>query len=214
MNQHVGDDAELYALGLLEPESRARIDAHLATCDACLRLVGEAEETALQLAALLPVATPSPQSRARLLAAAGEPAPVRPLAWAGALAAALLLIALGGAWLQMGPARERRHASELAVATLVHSHFLHEAMETRAGAGGLAAKVVYARDGSWFYVLVDRAGGEIDVDATIAGRRWLAGAALREGDTATLLARPPARADSVELSRDGNVLASVRLRYR
>ncbi|MGP6156015.1 MAG: RskA family anti-sigma factor [Vulcanimicrobiaceae bacterium] len=40
---HIGELAELYALGALEPQERADIDAHAASCPRCARALGEAE---------------------------------------------------------------------------------------------------------------------------------------------------------------------------
>src|SRR5665213_3669815 len=40
---HIDQEAELYALGMLEDEERARVDEHLLTCEPCTVLVGGAE---------------------------------------------------------------------------------------------------------------------------------------------------------------------------
>ena len=46
---HVGEAAELYALGALDEREQAGLEAHIAHCAQCLRRVGEAEETLLAL---------------------------------------------------------------------------------------------------------------------------------------------------------------------
>ena len=43
MTDHVGELAELCALGALEPRQRADVDAHAAGCERCTRALGEAE---------------------------------------------------------------------------------------------------------------------------------------------------------------------------
>src|SRR5689334_5513937 len=46
---HIGQNAELYALGSLDDVERLRVEAHVANCEDCLRRLGEAEETVLGL---------------------------------------------------------------------------------------------------------------------------------------------------------------------
>src|SRR5690242_15465164 len=56
---HIGEAAELYAAGQLDAAEVVVVDAHVAECEACLRRLGEAEETVLALErALKPVALP------------------------------------------------------------------------------------------------------------------------------------------------------------
>ena len=223
MNGHVGDDAELYALGMLDPERRLEIDAHLASCDDCLRAVGEAEETAAALASALPGATPSARLADRLRAAGAATPIATPLRrrgvaggarWlAGMAVAAAFLLALGTTWYQNSTLQTKLQASDVAVAMLVHSHFSHVPMTTTPAGGSLSAKVIYARDGSWMYVVIDGAGGDLEVVATIEGKRWAAGRAIENGRTATLFTHPPARPQTVELMRDGTPVASAKLIY-
>src|SRR5947209_2836719 len=54
---HLDEDAELYALGLTEPERSAEIEAHVAACADCRDRVVAAEATAASLAATLPPMT-------------------------------------------------------------------------------------------------------------------------------------------------------------
>ena len=142
MSAHVGEDAELYALGLLDAERRAEVDAHAAACDDCLRALGEAEETAALLAAALPELTPS-RALGERLRAATTPAnsPVTPLRrpsarsprwFAGLAVAAALVLALGAGWYQSSVMHGKLQANDVAVAMLVHSHFSHVPMTTTA----------------------------------------------------------------------------------
>ncbi len=42
-HDHIGDRAELYALGALDPGENATIETHLRQCSSCARIVGSAE---------------------------------------------------------------------------------------------------------------------------------------------------------------------------
>lgn len=212
MNAHIGDDAELYALGLLDDERRVEVDAHAAACAACLRRLGEAEETAAALAGALPLARPSAALGKRFGSRARAAVP-RFGSFGGFALAAAFLLALATSWYELGAARTRLLADDLAVTTLVHSHFLHAAMTTTAAGGALTAKVLYARDGSWLYVLADRADGPLDVSAIVAGKLQPLGRAASNGDTATLLIRTAARPSAVDLTRRGTLVARATLAY-
>jgi hypothetical protein len=223
VSDHIGDDAELYALGMLGDARIIEVDAHVASCVDCARRLGEAEDTAAALAAATPRVEPTGALGARIAAIAdrGSPpvAPSRTVSlprstwFAGLAAAAALVLALCGAFYRNVTLGDALTAQRMAVATMVHAHFLHASMTVTPAGGSLAAKVVYARDGSWLYVLVDHPGGPIDVRITVAGSRSDAGRAIASGDTATLFVRPPAKPQTVELTRDGVVVATVTLTY-
>jgi anti-sigma factor RsiW len=178
VSEHLGEDAELYALGMLDSARRAEVERHIAGCDACLERVGGAEATALALAAPLPRIEPSPSLRSRLLASAVESAPRAGAARAGRLAvrlarervergrlslwgrlaaAAILLLALGlgFSFYRNSQLSAALRDDDLAFVTVVHSHFEHVTLRP-IGPAAPAAKVLYAKDGSWIYVLVDR----------------------------------------------------------
>jgi anti-sigma factor RsiW len=223
VSDHIGDDAELYALGMLDDARRGAVDAHAAACDACARLLGEAEEAVLGLASASPRVEPSGGLAARIKAiaetrdaskASARFVTVPRSTWfAGLAAAAVLVIALCGAFYRNVTLNDALTAQRLAVTTMVHAHFLHASMTVLPAGGAMAAKVVYARDGSWLYVLVDHPEGPVDVSLVESGSRIDAGRAVASGDTATLFVRPASRPQNVELTRDGVVLARVALTY-
>ncbi|MBV8147747.1 MAG: zf-HC2 domain-containing protein, partial [Candidatus Eremiobacteraeota bacterium] len=137
--RHVGEEAELYALGMLDDRQRAAVEAHLAECTACSRRVGEAEETVLALERRS-VATPIPFARRLPLKFERR----RISAWWLAPAAAAALI--------VGLLLPRPASNEnAALLAMINSHFSHAQF---AGATGPPAKVLYARDRSWYYVIV------------------------------------------------------------
>jgi anti-sigma-K factor RskA len=82
---------ELYALGVLEPEERREIDEHLAReCPMCTPALRDARRLNVDLLSSLPLETPSPALRARVLASVAPPQRHLPVAWI-ALAAGLAL---------------------------------------------------------------------------------------------------------------------------
>ena len=107
-----GEMAAAYALGALEGEERSQFEAHLREgCRECETTLRDHAETLAALAADLPPVAPSPSVKAELLARieaepqpAAEPRPTRlielprrrwtprRLAWASAMAAAVLLV--------------------------------------------------------------------------------------------------------------------------
>jgi anti-sigma-K factor RskA len=100
---------EAYALGALEGEDRAALEAHLRrNCPDCTRGVERARWVVSQLAYLAPEAEPSASLRARVLAVAQESRDAIPFAdrarrpaipfWAWAGAAALLVFSIYSGW--------------------------------------------------------------------------------------------------------------------
>jgi hypothetical protein len=108
--QDFQDDFELYALGLLDEEEKAAIDAHLATgcatCDAALKNALAINAIVMSMA---PDVVPPARLRRRVLASVG----VQRMSWgwlAALAAASMLVVAL---WLSV---QERSRAAELAQA--------------------------------------------------------------------------------------------------
>ena len=100
----------------------------------------------------------------------------------------------------------------MALVTMVHSHFNHVSMSPQS-ANPVAAKILYARDGSWIYIIADKPGGALQAIAhTTAGDNDL-GALTSTGETSTLLVHPHERVQSIVLQRDGTNVASAKLTY-
>jgi anti-sigma-K factor RskA len=106
--EELQDMYELYALGVLDPEERAEIDAHLARdCKDCKRSLADAIALNAVLLSIGPEEAPSKQLRHRLLASIGYERPG--WFWAGALAAVLMLTL--AVWLGT---QERERSNQLA----------------------------------------------------------------------------------------------------
>jgi anti-sigma factor RsiW len=214
VNQHLGEDAELYPLGVLDEVAARTVERHIERCSACADRVTQAEAVAASLAASLPLATPSPalelrlheslrpQRRARVF-------PANALRLALAAAFAIAFIALGWQTLVL---RGRLAGEDVALVTMVHSHFNHVSMAPQS-ASPVAAKILYARDGSWVYIIADRPGGQLHAIAQTAAGSSDLGALVSAGQTATLLVRPRERIRAIVLQRSGANVASAKLVY-
>ncbi|MFY9739297.1 MAG: hypothetical protein WAK11_09640 [Candidatus Cybelea sp.] len=214
MTEHLGENAELYPLGLLDDDAVRDVERHIALCLACAERVAQAQSVAAALAAALPAASPSPALERRLRdsvrpllgAAKGAPSTFR-----FALAAAIALIFLGLGW-QTLVLQQRLKAEDVALVTIVHSHFNHVSMAPES-ANPVAAKILYARDGSWIYIIADKPGGALHAIAETSTGTIDLGLLTATGETASLLVRPRERIRSVVLQRADKDVASATLAY-
>ena len=193
---HIGDLAELYVLGELNPSERASVEAHIATCIQCLRHVGEAEETLLALERG-DLAEPTPEFLDRRMRFSAPPVR-RYAAFALATAAGLVL-----GMLTMLPAMLRPH-DQPALVAMVNSHFNHAQFAPVGNVAAPAAKVIYARDKSWLFIVANGSQRYSVYAVTPTGATRL-GELQPEGSSSTLYVDHPVAAASVEL-RDGTVV--------
>lgn len=213
MTEHLGEDAELYPLGILDHDAARNVELHIALCSACAQRVAQAQAVAASLAAALPPATPSPALERRLRESARPQPSAKPRAslFPFALAAAFALALLGLGW-QTVALRERLQGDDVALVTMVHSHFNHVSMAPES-ADPVAAKILYARDGSWIYIIADKPGGPLHAVARTAAATTDLGVLTSTGETATLLVHPRERIVSITLQRAGTNVASAKLAY-
>ena len=206
--QHIDDDAETYALGMLDDTDRARIEAHLHDCLPCLERVGRAEATVAAMTESL--------AGMRSSREAVRPRPVVAVpflrTW-GALAAAIVFAvttALLGA--QNASMQTALRGQRLVLGAMVRSHFAHAQFANAAGSP-IEAKVVYERHGRWFSVLaVDPQAGENVALVGKDGTRILPPQPLvaRDGVASVMLRANGEVAQLQLLDARGDVVASVR----
>ena len=220
MNNHIEELAELYSLGMLSPKERAAVDAHLVRCAPCSMRIGESEAVIAALAErALPTESAPPRLGERLLKSAAARAQARPM-WSSVRVligvAAALILGLGLSVLQVSrenqALRVALNGDERAFSALTHSHFRH-AEFSRVMADSPSAKVIYARDGSWFYVVVDGARRDLHVLAKRDGATHDYGLAKVHGHTTTLFVDRANRATMLELQQGSSVIGVATPQY-
>ncbi len=200
---HLDDDAELYALGLLEPERSAAVEAHLAACDPCLARVVAAEAAGAALAGALP-AMPDAAS-----AASGGARPSLPRArWSplsGLAAAAALAFAATAAieGVTAHAAATRLAATDSALLAIAGSHFNHVTLTSERG---VVAKALYARDGAWCYVVAQGVAPGAHLVLRTGGA-WRDAGTLDGTGPATVFVRGPGRVGEIEVVAGDHVVA-------
>ena len=190
---HIDDLADFYALGSLSPAERMAVEQHVVTCQPCLRKLGEAEEMLLNLEQQYA----APAAPRLLELNLDRRAPSR-WWWVVAAAFALGLLPSTFAWMGRGGASD----SNLAMIALLHSHFNHSQFAGATTAP--SAKVMYARDRSWIYVVVE-GNKRYDVYAVSGSTATKLGAISPQGATSNLFVKNPGVLDGVEL-RDGTTV--------
>jgi len=204
MNDHLGEDAELFALGVLDDDERARVEAHAAACAECSQRLGQAEAVVAELASSYPVAekvTPLPVRR-------------RERGWMATAAA--LAVAIGvtiASLLQTQHLQARISADDAVLATIATSHFNHTAF-AKIVRDAPTAKLLNGRHGEWLYVIVDAPASDVHVVADRSGTTIDLGIVQVHGKTATLFVRDPGTLGRVALERDGAVIETATPTYR
>jgi hypothetical protein len=216
MSDHVGDDAALYALGMLDDVSRRRVEAHAAACDPCAVLLGEAEEEVATLAAAQvqhrpPASFVAPAAPdVRLVKRASRPS------WAAAAVAVAAVLVLGVApsaymWQQNRAMHDSMLAENAAMTQLASGRF--RTASFAAMNDGSEARVMYSPDGSWYVVIVRGATRALQVAWMHDGERTMLGTAQPHGDVAMLYLPRSHRMDQLALVDGPTVVAEAQLAY-
>jgi hypothetical protein len=193
---HAGEKAELYVLGALSAQERSAVESHAAGCEECLRRIGEAEETLLAMEREI-AATPLPS----------VPRSVLPFQRRG-ISAWWLVPAMAAA-LAFGMIRWHEPPSRSdALLAMIQSHFSHAQFS---GKGKVPAKVIYARDHEWYYVIV-RGSGEYDVYGVRGGVASMIGSTRANGTVSELFVRSSSSFDRLELRLRGETIEAAAIR--
>ncbi len=219
--EHIGDSAELYALGALADDEQAAIEAHLRECSQCARAVASAERDVSLIASMEERQLAPPDLERRIEAIVqtdGIQAKtrVRRFAWPlpAALAAALVVGLLPSAyfWSQSQGLHRDMLAQSAAMGRLASSP--HRIAIFRAAQGEMPAEVAYAPDGSWYVVVVRGASRALAVAWMHDGRRTMLGTATPRGNLAMLYLPKSHRMDRLALMDGDRVVAEATLSWQ
>ena len=201
---HVGEDAELYALGQLDEAQRESFERHVSSCAECARRVGEAESTVLRLIEAGPVTS----------AATVRPFIARRSSqnwrWAAAIAAAFVLGLLP--WLVTQRSSEQPAPQQVAMTAMLNSHFQHSQFVSDEP-GAPAAKVIFGRSGGWIYVLAGAGNAQLSI-VTVANASMVTVATLAPStQTRSVFVPLNTRIDRVLLTENGRQIAHANVAF-
>jgi anti-sigma-K factor RskA len=208
---HVADLAELYALGALDDEQRAAVDAHLRACANCARLVGAAERD-VTLIASMEASREAPRELDARIARIIAP---RRASWlAAGLAAAFVagLLPATALWRENRALHEAMLAQSAAMQRLALTP--HQMARFRPVQTGPSAEVAYAPDGSWYLVLVHGAAKALGVAWMHDGQRTLLGRTVAHGGVAMLYLPKSHRMDRLALMDGDRIVAEATLSWQ
>jgi anti-sigma factor RsiW len=203
MTDHLGELAALYALGILEPSEQRNAEEHLTHCDACRRLLAQAEADVAAMAASQPqfeppVALRAPHTQPRRVPRAGM--------WLAAAAAVAIAVLPSGYLLVQNLAmRQTEVADAQAMARLTTGP------HRTATFAGTDAQVMYAPDGSWYCIVIRGATAPLHVMWPHDGTQTMLGTAMPHGDIALLYLPKSHRMNQLSLMKDGQVVGQAQL---
>jgi anti-sigma factor RsiW len=216
VSEHIGDDAALYVLGILDEVSRRRIDAHVVACEACAAELGDAELQVATLAAAEPQYRPPASFSAPAAPPLARPRPQARRSWfpMAVAAAAVLLFGVSPLvymWQENRAMRESMVSENAAIKQLAAGPF--RTASFAAMNDGSDARVMYSPDGSWYVVVVRGATRALQVAWMHDGERTMLGTAQPHGDMAMLYLPRSHRMDQLALVDGPTVVAEAQLAY-
>jgi hypothetical protein len=201
------DLLDLYALGSLSRTESARVEQHVFACAACRERFNSAQEAVTSLIDAGETWDAPQELRQRI--AVSTPARQRPglQSWM-AVAAAFLLGVIPAAWLY----GENQRVSSVtamqssAISSLVHSHFSHAPFQS-IDSNAPSAKVIFPRDGSWFYVVIASPASGLQVGTVTNSQTRVLGNPAGLDQSSAFYDSSPGTIDNLVILRDGRVVA-------
>ena len=224
--QHVEEVAALYALGALSDDERAAVDTHLFECDACARIVGEAERDVTAIVSNEPQRNAPAALEARItrLVQPRRIEPIvgsRPFSWRlpawgypATIAAALVLGLMPSAYLFS--ANRNMHEAMVAQNSMIGrlAGAPHRTAHFHPMQAGPPADVMYASNGSWYVVVVHDASKLLSVAWMHDGVNTMLGHAVPKGNVAILYLPKSHRMDRLALMDGDRVVGEATLSWQ
>ncbi|HET7814141.1 MAG TPA: zf-HC2 domain-containing protein [Candidatus Baltobacteraceae bacterium] len=212
MNAHIGENAELYAIGALDAADAREVETHVRTCEPCAQLLAEANEAVAAIeAGRGSVAPPSQLGRRLHESTRSHAAQHR---WIFGLAtAAALAIALVPTWVAVDRSRQiaAMNADEQALARIARAPSVQRAAFMSGGRS--MGNVLYGKRGDWYYVVIMHPSPQMRVAYVHDGRREMLGKVVVHGASGTLYLPIDHRMNELALMDGDAVVADAHLAY-
>lgn len=218
MTAHIGDLAELYALGALDLGERRALEAHVLQCTECTDRLREAEASFLTLAENDSQRDVSARLTDRISASlATQPSTAgaatwtqRPWARPLLAMAAVLAIAIIPSYELLGHNRAMQTqlaTDDAAFARMAAGPIAHATFK------GRTARVIYSADGTWYYVIVMHPSSDMRIAYIHNGTTEVLGSITMHGSTGTLYLPVSEKMDNLAILQGGRVVADANLAY-
>jgi anti-sigma factor RsiW len=203
MSDHLGELAALYALGMLEAHEARAAEAHLVGCDACRRLLAQAQADVTAMAAAQPQLDPPTR---RSLPRSRPATHGFNRAWLAVAAAfAVAILPAGYLFEQNLAMHQAMLADAQAMARVAASPHRTVAFS------GADAHVMYGPDGSWYCIVIRGASAPLHVMWRHDGTRTMLGTAVPHGDVALLYLPKSHRMNQLSLMQNGVEVGQAQL---
>ena len=217
MNRHLSEDAALYALGTLNEAEQREVERHVATCAACAEILAQAQEDVTAMCAAEPLREAPPALATRLAAtlergAAVSLSPRRfTRSWSSAFAAvaAVVILALAPS-MYLFEQNVAMHQLMVAQSEAV-GRVTTSPHRTVAFASKMTGRVMYAPDGSWYFIVVRGATEPVRVVWKHEGKMIDLGTAMPHGNVAMLYLPKSKRMDQLALVQGSQVVGEANL---
>ena len=218
MTDHIGELAALYALDALNDRERDEVEQHVARCDACVRLLAQAEDDVTVLAAAeeQQIAPPALLSRIRgVLVEEPVTIPRRSAPhWQQLVAYAALFALAVVPTGYLAVQNVAMHNAMVAESTMMAD--IASAPHKTVAFSGLSngdAHVLYGPDGSWYLVVMRGVHKSLAVVWPHDGKEVPLGSTQTRGDVAMLYLPKSHKMDQLALMDGDRVVAQVQLAY-